>query len=68
MSSFLLARLLPCSRPLPRLTAQDGGGNVVGEVHQRWHLWRRKYDLYIGALRCLLASIPHFTLFLPLVG
>ena len=27
---------------------QDGGGNVVGEVHQRWHLWRRLYDLYIG--------------------
>jgi hypothetical protein len=21
---------------------------VVGEVQQRWHLWRRNYDLYIG--------------------
>ena len=29
-------------------TRQDGGGNVIGEVHQRWHLWKRNYDLYIG--------------------
>lgn len=28
--------------------AQDGAGNVVGEVHQRWHLWKRNYDLYIS--------------------
>ncbi len=28
---------------------EDGEGNVVGEVHQRWHLWRRNYDLYLGA-------------------
>ncbi|KAL4433405.1 hypothetical protein ABPG77_010258 [Micractinium sp. CCAP 211/92] len=27
---------------------EDGAGNVVGEVHQRWHLWRRNYDLYIN--------------------
>jgi uncharacterized protein YxjI len=27
---------------------EDGTGAVVGEVHQRWHLWRRKYDLYLG--------------------
>lgn len=27
---------------------EDGAGAVVGEVHQRWHLWRRKYDLYLG--------------------
>ncbi|KAL4856200.1 putative AAA domain-containing protein [Chlorella vulgaris] len=26
---------------------EDGAGNVVGEVQQRWHLWRRNYDLYI---------------------
>ncbi|PSC69495.1 Altered inheritance rate of mitochondria 25 [Micractinium conductrix] len=26
---------------------EDGGGNIVGEVHQRWHLWKRNYDLYI---------------------
>eukprot|EP00897_Mesotaenium_endlicherianum_P010193 jgi/Mesen1/9201/ME000591S08528 len=24
------------------------GGQVVGEVHRRWHLWRRLYDVYIG--------------------
>jgi Scramblase len=27
---------------------EDGTGAVVGEVHQRWHLWRRKYDLHLG--------------------
>ena len=27
---------------------EDGTGSVVGEVHQRWHAWRRKYDLYIN--------------------
>ncbi|KAL4451629.1 hypothetical protein ABPG75_007291 [Micractinium tetrahymenae] len=27
---------------------EDGAGNVVGEVHQRWHLWRRNYDLYMN--------------------
>jgi len=21
---------------------------VIGEVRQRWHLWRRKYDLFLG--------------------
>lgn len=26
---------------------KNGDGDVVGEVHQRWHLWRRKYALYI---------------------
>ncbi|XP_076923223.1 altered inheritance rate of mitochondria protein 25-like [Bidens hawaiensis] len=24
------------------------GGKVVGVVHRRWHLWRRRYDLYLG--------------------
>lgn len=28
---------------------EDGNGQVIGEVQQRWHLWRRNYDLYIGA-------------------
>jgi hypothetical protein len=23
-------------------------GEVVGEVRQRWHAWRRNYDLYLG--------------------
>lgn len=32
----------------PLVVMQDGGGNVIGEVHQRWHLWQRNYDLYIG--------------------
>ncbi len=27
---------------------EDGTGATVGEVHQRWHMWRRKYDLYLG--------------------
>ena len=26
----------------------DGSGTLVGEVRQRWHLWRRQYDLYVG--------------------
>eukprot|EP00879_Flechtneria_rotunda_P017867 GHRR01018727.1.p1 GENE.GHRR01018727.1~~GHRR01018727.1.p1 ORF type:complete len:463 (+),score=113.14 GHRR01018727.1:109-1497(+) len=27
---------------------EDPQGEVVGEVRQRWHLWRRNYDLYIN--------------------
>lgn len=23
-------------------------GDTIGEVRQRWHLWRRKYDLFMG--------------------
>ena len=34
--------------PQSRLFIEDGKGAVVGEVHQRWHLWKRKYDLYLG--------------------
>ena len=26
---------------------EDGEGNTIGEVQQRWHLWQRNYDLYI---------------------
>ena len=22
---------------------------VIGQVHQVWHLWRRKYDLFVGS-------------------
>ncbi|KAK9808529.1 hypothetical protein WJX73_005262 [Symbiochloris irregularis] len=29
------------------IIVEDGGGQVVGEVHQRWHLWKRNYDLYV---------------------
>lgn len=27
---------------------EDGEGNVVGEIQQRWHALRRNYDLYIN--------------------
>jgi uncharacterized protein YxjI len=28
---------------------EDGEGRTLGEVQQRWHLWRRPYDLFLGA-------------------
>lgn len=27
---------------------EDGQGNTLGEVQQTFHLWRRKYDLFLG--------------------
>lgn len=27
---------------------EDGAGEVVGEVHARWHPWQRNYDLYLA--------------------
>ncbi|KAK9833274.1 hypothetical protein WJX81_001649 [Elliptochloris bilobata] len=30
------------------ITVEDGSGEALGEVRQRWHLWRRRYDLYLG--------------------
>lgn len=27
---------------------EDGEGNQIGEIQQRWHPWRRRYDLFIG--------------------
>ena len=30
------------------IIVEDGEGNAIGEVKQRWHLWKRKYDLYFG--------------------
>ena len=30
------------------LFVEDGAGNVIGEVHQKWHLWRRRYDLVLN--------------------
>ena len=32
-------------------TIEDGEGNVVGEVVQRWHPLRRKYDLFIDKVQ-----------------
>ena len=30
-----------------QMNIEDGAGNVIGEVHQRWHLWQRNYAIYI---------------------
>ncbi|GMH43421.1 hypothetical protein BSKO_11343 [Bryopsis sp. KO-2023] len=27
---------------------EDGEGEVIGSIHQRWHLYRRNYDMYLG--------------------
>lgn len=27
---------------------ENGQGDVLGEIQQRWHAWRRNYDLYIN--------------------
>lgn len=27
-----------------------GRGELIGEVHQSWHLWRRQYDLFLRYL------------------
>ena len=27
---------------------EDGAGTLIGEVRQRFHLWQRNYDLYLG--------------------
>jgi len=27
---------------------EDADQETVGEVHQKWHLWRRKYELFVG--------------------
>ncbi|KAK9863287.1 hypothetical protein WJX84_002469 [Apatococcus fuscideae] len=37
------------------MNIEDGEGNVVGEVHQSWHLWQRNYAIYIG--KCQFAAI-----------
>lgn len=26
---------------------EDGQDNVIGEIHKRWHLYQRNYDLYL---------------------
>ena len=42
--------LLKIHRPFQwinsRLTVLDPEHRVIGEVHQRWHLWRRRYELF----------------------
>lgn len=30
------------------MTVEGPGGEVLGEIQQRFHLWRRHYDLFIG--------------------
>lgn len=30
------------------IVVEDGEGNEIGEVKQRWHLWKRNYDIYLG--------------------
>jgi len=44
--------VLQLSRPIYLISssihALDGDGNQIGEIQMRWHLWRRKYDLYKG--------------------
>lgn len=27
---------------------ETGAGEVLGEIQQRWHLWKRNYDLYMN--------------------
>ena len=27
---------------------EDGAGERIGEVQQRWHLWKRRYELFLG--------------------
>ena len=27
---------------------EDGEGERIGEIQQRWHLWRRRYELFLG--------------------
>jgi len=29
------------------MNIEDASGEVVGEIIQRWHLWRRNYDVYL---------------------
>lgn len=26
---------------------ETGDGHTIGEIHQRWHLYKRNYDLYL---------------------
>ncbi|CAK9230308.1 unnamed protein product [Sphagnum jensenii] len=35
-------------------------GEVVGECHRRWHLWRRNYDVYLGKTQFAAVENPGF--------
>ncbi|PKI65853.1 hypothetical protein CRG98_013757 [Punica granatum] len=35
-------------------------GKEVGVVHQRWHLWKRVYDLYVGNKQFAVVENPGF--------
>ncbi|TPX32591.1 hypothetical protein SmJEL517_g04268 [Synchytrium microbalum] len=46
--------VLKVKRPLKwflnsQLFIHDAQDNVIGEVQQVWHLWRRKYNVFVGA-------------------
>ncbi|TPX39722.1 hypothetical protein SeMB42_g05527 [Synchytrium endobioticum] len=45
--------VLKVSRPIKwflnsKLFVHDASDNLIGEVQQVWHLWRRKYDVFLG--------------------
>jgi uncharacterized protein YxjI len=54
--------LLKLRRPFQlinsRLYVESATGETVGEVHQRWHLWRRRYDLFIGRRQFAMIDAP----------
>ncbi|KAG0557781.1 hypothetical protein M758_11G152800 [Ceratodon purpureus] len=35
-------------------------GQVIGECHRRWHLWRRIYDVYLGKEQFAVVENPGF--------
>jgi uncharacterized protein YxjI len=37
---------------------EDGEGNRVGEVQQSWHLWRRRYDLFLNQKQFAAVDAP----------
>lgn len=37
---------------------EDGAGEVIGEVQQRWHLWRRRYNLFLGKRQFAAVDAP----------
>ncbi|KAH7622753.1 hypothetical protein Ndes2526B_g03592 [Nannochloris sp. 'desiccata'] len=37
---------------------EDGEGNRLGEVQQSWHLWRRRYDLFLNQKQFAAVDAP----------
>ena len=37
---------------------EDGEGNVVGEVRQRFHVWQRNYDIYLDKRQVAAINSP----------